>query len=448
MIAQPVFLGVSRGPAASIAAMAVVLAVALQIQFTPVVGGQEVRLSAADAISPLLFAWLLWLVLSRRLGLPRLREPRIWLGLATLTIMLTIALAVGRLHFGYWLPWAVGNKFAGWFALIWYFALGAIIANVAGVRGQHWFVTAFLGFAWIATIASITAYALFVIGIDLGHIRRVDRVEGLLENPNAFGVLLAVAIAVQAPFMKRGAVFGRWLHRVGLAIALTCLVISGSRTAWLAAAAALVVLTYCRAIDWRGVAMAVGGAVLALLVLLYVLPAVAGLPGNLTTYQGAIGGYVLNHPLAAGAADVGFRYRIETSLHALELWWARPFLGTGLGGFPADLIAHDKPAEYLHSTYVWILSEMGIVGFALFGGFFLFLWRTLLRDGTDIDTAPMRLAAIGTLAVFTGAALGMEALYQRHVWFVLGLALAVTSDRPAGARAAGVLPSSRFRRAC
>jgi O-antigen ligase len=435
MTARPAAAPVARSPATSITIAAVVLAVAFQIQITPAIGGQNVRISVADLISPLLFAWLLWLRLSRQIALPRLVDWRLWPGLAALTIVLAMALAVGRIRFGYWLPWAVGNKFAGWFALVWYFAVGALIANVAGKRSQDWFIKAFLGFAWIMAAVSIAAYALYVTGTDLGYIRRVARAEGLLENPNAFGVLLAVTIAVQAPFMRRGALLGRSAHRIGLALVLTSLVLSGSRTGWLAAAGTLVLLAWIRAVDWRGLAVAAGSAALALVVLLYVLPISADLPAAKTGYQSAVGGYVLNNPLVTGGTDVGIDYRIETTRRALDLWSAHPILGIGLGGFAADLIAQGRPAEYLHSTYVWILSEMGVIGFILFGGFFLLLWRMLLRGSVAADAEPMRLAAIGTLAAFTAAALGMEALYQRHIWFVLGLALAVLPKSPAEASA-------------
>jgi hypothetical protein len=39
---------------------------------------------------------------------------------------------------------------------------------------------------------------------------------------------------------------------------------------------------------------------------------------------------------------------------------------------------------------------------------------------------------LAAMAVFVGASIGMEALYQRHLWFLLGWALALPS-RPAGA---------------
>ncbi|MHA1536813.1 MAG: hypothetical protein ACTSUD_04595, partial [Alphaproteobacteria bacterium] len=146
-------------------------------------------------------------------------------------------------------------------------------------------------------------------------------------------------------------------------------------------------------------------------------------------YQSIVGGYIFNEPMFS-ESDRGLNYRIETGLVALGLWLHEPFFGTGLGGYSYSLTAAGKSAEVIHNTYLWILTEMGIVGFFVFAAFFLTILSALRRSWRENRNPCLAIAALAMMLVFSGAAIGMEAMYQRHLWFILGLALALPVAAP------------------
>jgi len=402
-------------------AIAIALGVAFQIQATPKFGGNQMRLSVADLVSPIIFLGLVIISVRQRLSWPRWSMPHLWLWLGLLSAVMSMALIVGRVKFGYWLPWAAVNKFGGWFALVWYLALGGLVAATIGARGKERFLQAFLVFLWMACAVSLLGYLLYQANASLPSWMRYNRAEGFVQNPNAFGLFIAVGIAAQLPYAKRNALFNVWVHRSGLAMALTALVLTGSRSAWIGALFAALLLAGVRMMPWRhiGVATLLAGALLA--ALLFGTPEIFDpRPGN---YQNVTGGYVLNEPMFSGD-DRGLSYRYRTGVAALRLWLVEPILGAGLGGFPQYLIKAGHVPEVIHNTYLWILTEMGAVGFAVFAAFFVVLLRRLRQRHHDSEDPKIAIAALAVLLAVAGAAIGMEAMYQRHVWFLLGLALA------------------------
>jgi len=411
--------------------VATVLAVAFQIQATPKLGGSLIRVSLADLISPILFAALAIALVRERLLWPRWSVPRLWIWLGVLSAVLAMALLVGRVKFGYWLPWAAVNKFGGWFALIWYFVVGGLVAAVLGADGKERFLKVFLAFLWISCAVSVLGYLLYQANAGLPNWLRYSRAEGFMRNPNAFGLMVAVAIAVQLPYAKAGALFGTWAHRVGLALALTALVLAGSRSAWLGVLFAAPLLAASRSVPWRSLGVAMLTACVLLVGLLFGTPEL--LAERQADYQSVSGGYVFNEPMFS-SSDRGFSYRYRTGLAALGLWWREPILGAGLGGFPHSLITAGQPAEVIHNTYLWLLTETGAIGVIVFAAFFVTLLRALWRNRSQSDDADIAIAGLAMLLAFAGAAIGMEAIYQRHVWFILGLALALpVAARPTAA---------------
>ena len=232
--------GRAQPPASStlIGISAVALAVAFQIQTTPTLAGSMVRLSLADLGSPFVFALLAIALVRKKLPWPHWSIPYFWAWLGLLSAVLAMALIVGRVKFGFWLPWAVVNKFGGWFVLLWYLLVGGVVATTFAGAGKERFLKAFLVFFWATCAVSIVGFLLNQANVGLPSWIRYNRAEGFMQNPNAFGFLAAVAIAVQLPHAKSGALFGVQVHRLGLALALTALVLTVSRSAWLGAAVA------------------------------------------------------------------------------------------------------------------------------------------------------------------------------------------------------------------
>lgn len=399
--------GARTARAAWVSPILVLLAIGFQVQVTPAPWGDPVRFSAADALSALVLAVCAAGALRGDLRWPVWRLPRLGLWLAGLSAVLTVALVLGYAKSGTLSSWVLLNKYAGWFALLWYLALGGWTTSVLGERGQATFLRAFLIFCWAAAAFSLVGHGAERLGYAPLLGRTMSRPEGFMQNPNAFAYLVDVAIVLQAPFLKNRRLFPFSLHVVGLAVAVAVVILSGSRSGWLGLAVAIPVLLFYRAVDFRATALALAGAALIM---------AAFLPGS----------YVVEQGLFLGT-DVGVVVRVQTGLSALALWSQAPLFGIGLGGFLKAQAAGTVPPVVIHNTFLWLLTEAGLAGAVPFSLFFLVCVRALGR-GVSAPPAPDHLLRLGMLAamfVFAGASLGMEALYQRHLWFLLGCALAV-----------------------
>ena len=110
-----------------------------------------------------------------------------------------------------------------------------------------------------------------------------------------------------------------------------------------------------------------------------------------------------------GETSVTAELRIAMWKMALQGWQRRPVLGHGIGGIPsiAQTIDVVTPAvdmrtvTMIHSTYVQILTETGLIGLALFAAFMTLLFRDVLRG---VRERPMLVASLGALVVWFVAA--------------------------------------------
>jgi O-antigen ligase len=104
-------------------------------------------------------------------------------------------------------------------------------------------------------------------------------------------------------------------------------------------------------------------------------------------------------------------YRLSMWEMALKGWWKKPLAGWGIGGLPAIAEQTDVvgPARYgdlrkvrmIHSTYIQVLTETGLVGALLFGGFAVTLLIDVLRG---LPGRPLMVAGFGALVVWFVAA--------------------------------------------
>ncbi len=129
--------------------------------------------------------------------------------------------------------------------------------------------------------------------------------------------------------------------------------------------------------------------------------------------------------------DPGTNERLASARAALQDWQEAPILGIGIGTYYQSYKDVPNVADTIHNTFLWLLTETGIVGAGLFTGFFLAVWLALLRCARAPPAGdPFLWGTVGVLLVFAGASVGTEILYQRYFWFLLGLALAVPYRPP------------------
>jgi O-antigen ligase len=80
----------------------------------------------------------------------------------------------------------------------------------------------------------------------------------------------------------------------------------------------------------------------------------------------------------------------------------------------------------IHSTYLWLLAELGVLGFMVFVAPAAFvLWAEIRRTARDEASVVLILCLVG----FAAMSIPADMMYQRTFWLVCGAALA-SAPRP------------------
>jgi len=105
--------------------------------------------------------------------------------------------------------------------------------------------------------------------------------------------------------------------------------------------------------------------------------------------------------------------------YAVDRWVDSRGLGMGLGTFRSET------SRIVHNTGIWLVVEMSLPGLFLFLALVIVPFRACLRMRTyDHELAMALLAAHMTMVV---ASVGIEALYQRGWWMLIGLTILPTA---------------------
>ena len=108
----------------------------------------------------------------------------------------------------------------------------------------------------------------------------------------------------------------------------------------------------------------------------------------------------------------------------LRLFISHPIFGAGLGVYMDEQTKLGTPLV-IHSTPIWLLAEGGLVGLAAFviPGALIFTnaWRERRTD-------KFAQVIVLLLVTFTATSSVHELLYQRMLWLVLGVSLAIAVE--------------------
>jgi O-antigen ligase len=126
--------------------------------------------------------------------------------------------------------------------------------------------------------------------------------------------------------------------------------------------------------------------------------------------------------------------RIQTALSATRVFRYHPLFGVGIGNFNYERAILD-PFGIVgppHNSYLWALSEGGLVGFALYAAFFIWIWRAIRNIEWEYE-ARFGTLGLGWLVNATRTGLVGFLIFSffadmwHHVLFyiIMGFALAV-----------------------
>jgi len=287
--------------------------------------------------------------------------------------------------------------------------LGGSSAEAVRARGRT--VTWFLAGCTVAGLEAIYEFLAFHAGWPGG----LDRADGNLGNAGLLAVIEAMALALAV---------GRSLEKGGLrwaavaAVALVALLLSTSRSGWLAGLLAVVVVVARRVPPGRRVATGIAGVVALGAALAVVFGPLSGLNSD----------------------PIGGRY--EVWRHVLPVIASRPVLGWGeetfglvFGGFVHGHL-FGVVFDRAHSQLLDLAQTQGLLGVAAGTWFWgAFGWRAVQAVGRE--EAGALLAAL--VAYWAWAAVNFDwAPATGPMWLLAGVAWAATIDEePAQVTSAG-----------
>jgi exopolysaccharide production protein ExoQ len=281
-------------------------------------------------------------------------------------------------------------------------------------RRQRGLLLAYVCGAYVSAINTVMEYRE---GLHISRAASRFAAEGFDANDLGMTLALAVPMAWYLGMTYRQPFF-RWLCRAYVPLALVAIGLTASRGALIASIVALLIVPLTMSQVSRGKMV-----MTILLVVASGAIAVAYIPATswqrFGTTRSEVEGGTLNDRLVIWKA-------------AMKAFTKRPFVGYGTNGF--NWAVHSQP----HNSYLAVLVEEGIVGFALYGLMFLAVLIKILR------LPPMErrfgLILFATLGIAM-LPLGWE--NRKPVWFILAALLGFSQAVAAGT--GGVVRQARAR---
>jgi len=347
---------------------------------------------------------------------------------------------------------AVG--FVGWSlaSSLWASSSGAAVsASLRGAQGVLLFFIVYsalrerrqLRLAMLAYVAGATLTALVGMGGGTGADTATagDRFAGSIGDPNYFAALLVPALAYAAfMFVTERSTVGRWCLGGAAAVIAAALFLTASRGG-IVALGAMAVAVVVLAGPVRARALALVSGVSGFGIAYFVLFAPPGALSRITAFSSSA---------SSGRNDLwSIAFRIFTG---------HPILGIGADNFvlvepnyvktSLDLsslaIVFDSP-HVAHNTYIQVVTELGLVGLAVFALVLAGTYRlglAAVRRAGRAGDFELEVLARGLLIGLVGllaAYVFLTAEYEKQIWLVLGFVAAAF----AVARSSGEEPESR-----
>lgn len=334
--------------------------------------------------------------------LPRLRHvPRAWTTwhLALLPL-LGLGCLVAIVRTGDITSYALLQKGVGLVALL---VTGACFIDFMRDWDRvRWILRVFVAAVLIHATAALTAQVLVYLGGPtlplLNEPWPGERISGLVLDANAFGGLVALALVLHhfTAGTPSALLTRRWAW-MGYIVLPATLLLTFSRSSWLGMGVGLLTIAVVRP-RIGGRTLLIGLAPVAVLapLLLTQIPE----SGDLVTRPSEI------------------MSRLVIGAEALREYVESPIFGVGLGVYVA------QNGIVVHNTALWFLSDLGVLGLAVFLGLVATVTARLLYGlrSAPSDVRPLLLALLCGHAVMCGVSLGIEAFYQRHWWLVFAAA--------------------------
>lgn len=253
---------------------------------------------------------------------------------------------------------------------------------------------------FLISVLILNGIALFAFfsGVKIPFMVQDGRLSGMLIDPNAYGGLLVTAFAIH--IMTSGEKMKLLRGWASMAATITLaggIIMTFSRSSWIGLF--LVLLTLLITNPSRLIKIGMGFSVAFIALLLYKGTAYLNVLGTMSSRPS----------------------QIQSRLNIIEKavdWIAQsPLLGIGLGTYNYEL------RIIIHNTPIWFLTEFGLLGLFVYGGFIIWFFIVGIRSyrAADAIHKPIIMALLLSHAAMIGLSMGIEALFQRYWWFMMAM---------------------------
>jgi hypothetical protein len=417
---------------------AAAFAIALQIQVTlfQTADYEGLRVSLADFFVPVAGIVILGSLLLKKTGWPEWKKPFSYWFIVAMTAVMCFAMTNGYFIQGSLSQWALVNKFAGWFILMAYLGAGAWLAGNYRDQSIPVFIKFFTGFFIFAAGLEVGDQFFRAFGIILSTRYDWELIRGFMDNRNAFAFLFScVAGFITLYGFKRQYISGHVLVMFWVLFPLVFL-FNGSRTLWICTAMLFGIFA---AFDWRQTLKIILPSILIGTALFFAVCSEKQKQYfSLVPYTSMNRLYNYSQapedPRAKRWAEItGDFGRLEIAKGAFELIKQYPLQGAGLGSVTYFQKKNGAATvNIIDNTGLWLLTEIGLIGFAVFAASYIAMALALIHDAGNFRD-PVNMLSLTVLVMmlcFGVFSMFHEILYTRFVWFIFGLALAVPKMRP------------------
>ncbi|MDF2667701.1 MAG: hypothetical protein K0R67_7 [Paenibacillus sp.] len=243
-----------------------------------------------------------------------------------------------------------------------------------------------------------TALFAFFSGVRVPFMVQDGRLSGMLIDPNAYGGLLVTAFAVH--IMTSGGsrrLLSGWMSQLATLTLSGGIVITFSRSSWIGLFLILMTLSIVK--PARLIKVGLGFAAAFTVLLIYKGPAYLDILSSMASRPSQI------------------QSRLDILTKAFEWIAQSPLFGIGLGTYNLNL------GIIIHNTPMWFITEFGLLGFLVYGGFMVWFFFIGIRSYQAAMPVhrPVILAFLLSHAAMIGLSMGIEALFQRYWWFMMAL---------------------------
>ena len=343
-----------------------------------------------------------------------------------ISIWLLVACINGYIETKIILSWAWGSKMIGFFILIAYMCTGAVLCM--DKSAEKIALKTYVYSSYFVAVASYTRF-LWEINITSDANSIAYRPIGFSENPNALAFILGSALIIQIAGSNESTIKSKWVNLTGAGFTLATIMLTGSRSTYLGLMFAVpLIVIYIRDIKWK--MLITSGIIASLLIfncsfdyshiakiLNNKAVTVSVAEKNNSDWENLKLQYAKRNPIVI---DTGVAHRWEMTKIGLDIWSKNPIMGSGLGSFLIEYTKKTGMSSVLHTSIIWLAVETGIIGLFAFATLIGLIIKRAWTQSRRHNGWEYKIVLL-IIAYSLGASFGTEIIYQRQIWFIIGM---------------------------